>query len=115
RRAADRVLAHVRDAGCGPDGDLGAEGRAGRIARSVAAYLEYWQRWAQLWEFRPLLRARFVAGDEQLGRRFEALAQDFAYPEQLSIDHVAEIRRMRVRIEKERVKPADAGRFAFKL
>src|SRR5207248_2523243 len=85
------------------------------IARSVAAFLEYWQRWAQLWEFQALLRARFVAGDEHLGRRFESLAADFAYPASLSIDHLAEIRRMRVRIEKERVKPADAGRFAFKL
>jgi glutamate-ammonia-ligase adenylyltransferase len=81
----------------------------------VAAYLEYWQRWAQLWEFQALLRARFVAGDESLGRRFELLAEDFAYPEHLTIDQVTEIRRMRVRMEKERVKPADAGRFAFKL
>jgi glutamate-ammonia-ligase adenylyltransferase len=114
-RAAEQVLAHVREAGWEPDADLRPEGRAGPIARSVAAYLEYWQRWAKLWEFQSLLRARFVAGDEQLGRRFESLARDFAYPEQLSVDHVAEIRRMRVRIEKERVKPADAGRFAFKL
>jgi glutamate-ammonia-ligase adenylyltransferase len=114
-RAAERVVGNVRGAGWEPDADLRPEGRSGPIARSVAAYLEYWQRWAQLWEFQALLRARFVAGDEQLGRRFETLAADFAYPEQLSIDHVAEIRRMRVRIEKERVKPADAARFAFKL
>ena len=114
-RAAEHVMQAIRDAGWEPDADLRPEGRAGPIARSVAAYLEYWQRWAKLWEFQALLRARFVAGDEQLGRRFEVLAADFAYPEQLPIDHVAEIRRMRVRIEKERVKPADAGRFAFKL
>ena len=114
-RAAEEVIARVRAAGWEPDADLRPEGRAGPIARSVAAFLEYWQRWAQLWEFQALLRARFVAGDEQLGRRFESLAADFAYPPSLSIDHVAEIRRMRVRIEKERVKPADAGRFAFKL
>ena len=97
------------------DPDLRPEGRSGPIARSVTAFLEYWQRWAKLWEFQSLLRARFVAGDEQLGRRFESLAADFAYPELLPIEQVAEVRRMRVRIETERVKPADAGRFAFKL
>ena len=114
-RTAEEVIAAIRRAGWEPDADLRPEGRSGPIARSVAAFLEYWQRWAQLWEFQSLLRARFVAGDEQLGRRFELLAADFAYPSSLSIDHVAEIRRMRVRIEKERVRPADAGRFAFKL
>jgi [glutamine synthetase] adenylyltransferase / [glutamine synthetase]-adenylyl-L-tyrosine phosphorylase len=114
-RAAEEVIGSIRRAGWEPDADLRPEGRSGPIARSVAAFLEYWQRWAQLWEFQSLLRARFVAGDEQLGRRFELLASDFAYPPALSIDHVAEIRRMRVRIEKERVRPADAGRFAFKL
>jgi glutamate-ammonia-ligase adenylyltransferase len=114
-RAAESVMQTVREAGWDPDADLRPEGRAGPIARSVAAYLEYWQRWAKLWEFQALLRARFVAGNEQLGRRFEVLARDFAYPDQLPVEHLAEIRRMRVRIEKERVKPADAGRFAFKL
>jgi [glutamine synthetase] adenylyltransferase / [glutamine synthetase]-adenylyl-L-tyrosine phosphorylase len=114
-RAAEEVIASIRRAGWEPDADLRPEGRSGPIARSVAAFLEYWQRWAQLWEFQSLLRARFVAGDDQLGRRFELLAADFAYPPSLSIDHVAEIRRMRVRIEKERVRPVDAGRFAFKL
>ena len=114
-RSAEEVIAQVRAAGWEPDADLRPEGKSGPIARSVTAFLEYWQRWAQLWEFQSLLRARFVAGDEQLGRRFEALAADFAYPPSLPIEHVAEIRRMRVRIEKERVKPADAGRFAFKL
>ncbi|MFN2544761.1 MAG: DUF294 nucleotidyltransferase-like domain-containing protein [Actinomycetota bacterium] len=114
-RTAEHVLARIRDAGWEPDADLRPEGRAGPIARSIVAYLEYWQRWAKLWEFQALLRARVVAGDEQLGRRFQAVASDFAYPESLPVEHVAEIRRMRVRVERERVKPADAGRFAFKL
>src|SRR5207237_5164953 len=73
------------------------------------------ERWAEPWEFQSLLRARFVAGDEVLGRRFVSLASDFAYPEELPPSWVASIRRMRVRIERERVRPPDAGRFAFKL
>jgi len=36
-------------------------------------------------------------------------------PDYLPIERVGEIRRMRERIERERVKPQDAGRFHFKL
>ena len=114
-RAAERVLAGIREAGWEPDADLRPEGRAGPLARSLAAFLEYWERWAEPWEFQALLKARHVAGDRGLGRRFESLAEDLAYPEVLTIDRVAEMRRMRERIERERVRPREALRFHFKL
>jgi glutamate-ammonia-ligase adenylyltransferase len=112
---AERVIAGVRDAGWEPDADLRPEGRSGPLAKSLAAYLEYWERYAQTWEFQALTRARFVAGDEALGRRFGSLAGDFAYPEYLPVERVGEIRRMRERIERERVKPPEASVFHFKL
>jgi glutamate-ammonia-ligase adenylyltransferase len=113
---AERVMRGIRDAGWEPDADLRPEGRSGPLARSVAAYLEYWERYAELWEFQALLRARHVAGDEQLGRRFVLNAADFAYPpDGITVDRVAEIRRMRERIERERVKPPEATKFHFKL
>ncbi|MDP9343836.1 MAG: hypothetical protein M3Q23_17450 [Actinomycetota bacterium] len=112
---AERVLAGIRQAGWEPDPDLRPEGRSGPLARSVAAFLEYWERWAEPWEFQSLVRARFVAGDPGLGRRFESLAGDFAYPEQLPASWTAGIRRMRVRMERERVRPPEAARFAFKV
>jgi [glutamine synthetase] adenylyltransferase / [glutamine synthetase]-adenylyl-L-tyrosine phosphorylase len=115
RRAAEETLAGIRQRGFEADPDLRPEGRNGPLARSLVAYLEYWERWAQTWEFQALLKARAVAGDPGLGRRFELAAQDFAYPEVLPLDKVSEIRRMRVRMEEERVKPADARRFHFKL
>ena len=113
--AAERVIAGIREAGWEPDADLRPEGRSGPLAKSFAAYLEYWERYAETWEFQSLLRARFVAGDEALGRRFCSFAQDFAYPEYLPRERAAEIVRMRQRIERERVRPVDAGTFHFKL
>ena len=114
--AAERVLQHVREAGWEPDADLRPEGRNGPLARSIAGYLEYWSRYAETWEFQSLLRARAVAGDAALGRRFELNAADFAYPpEGLTVDRVGEIRHMRDRIERERVRPPEAARFHFKL
>lgn len=112
---AERVLAGIREAGWEPDADLRPEGRSGPLAKSFAAYLEYWERYAETWEFQALLRARFVAGDEALGNRFCSFAADFAYPEYLPVERVGEIRRMRDRIELERVRPAEAARFHFKL
>ncbi len=115
REVAEYVVAAIREAGWQADPDLRPEGKSGPLARSIASYLEYWQRWAQAWEFQSLLRARFVAGDESLGRRFMSNAADFAYPERLTFERVATVRRMRVRMEEERVRPKDARRFHFKL
>ncbi|HEX7246814.1 MAG TPA: DUF294 nucleotidyltransferase-like domain-containing protein, partial [Actinomycetota bacterium] len=115
-KLAEQVLRHIRDAGFTPDADLRPEGRNGPLARSIAGYLEYWQRYAEPWEFQALLRARAVAGDAGLGRRFELNAADAAFPPHgVTIDRVAEMRRMRERIERERVKPPEAARFHFKL
>ena len=104
---AERVMRLVREAGWELDADLRPEGRNGPLARSIAGFLEYWQRYAEPWEFQTLLRARAIAGDPDLGRRFELNAADVAFPpDGITIDRVAEIRRMRERIERERVKPA---------
>jgi glutamate-ammonia-ligase adenylyltransferase len=114
-RAAERVMESVRAQGWSIDADLRPEGKAGPLARSLVSFLEYWGRWAQTWEFQSLLRARFVGGDEALGGRFVANARDVAYPEVLTREQVVAIRRMRVRMEEERVRPKGAGRYHFKL
>jgi glutamate-ammonia-ligase adenylyltransferase len=113
--AAERALEALRARGWTPDPDLRPEGRSGPLARSLASYVEYWQRWAEVWEAQALLRARFVGGDPELGARFLAAAAPVAYPERLTFEQVAAIRRMRVRMEEERVRPRDARRFHFKL
>jgi glutamate-ammonia-ligase adenylyltransferase len=113
--AAERLLTHVRDAGWQADAALRPEGRNGPLARSMASYLEYWERWAETWEYQSLLRARFVAGEEGLGRRFLSNASDFAFPERLTFEQVAAVRRMRVRMEEERVRPREARRYHVKL
>ncbi|MGH2677520.1 MAG: hypothetical protein ACRDHB_04055 [Actinomycetota bacterium] len=115
RRSAEATLEGIRRRAFEPDPDLRPEGKNGPLARSMAAYLEYWERWGNTWEFQSLLKARAVAGDELLAKRFLLAAEDFAYPDFLPIERVAEIRRMRVRMEEERVRPPDARRFHFKL
>ncbi|CCH87340.1 Glutamate-ammonia-ligase adenylyltransferase [Modestobacter italicus] len=86
------------------DADLRPEGRQGALSRSLSAFAEYYQRWVSTWEVQALLRAEPVAGDEQLGRDFLALVDPLRYPAAgLTTDQVAEIRRIKARVDSERL------------
>jgi glutamate-ammonia-ligase adenylyltransferase len=94
---------------------LRPEGRQGPLARSLAAYQTYYDRWAKLWERHALLRGRFVAGDPDVGRRFEELAGAFLWDVPLSAEEVREIRQMKARIEHERIPIGEDPQFHLKL
>ncbi|MFS0702271.1 bifunctional glutamine-synthetase adenylyltransferase/deadenyltransferase, partial [Cellulomonas sp. 179-A 4D5 NHS] len=86
------------------DADLRPEGRNGPLTRSFDAYAEYYGRWSSPWESQALLRARPVAGDEELGRRFVGLVAPLRYPEGgLDAATVREVRRVKARVEAERL------------
>src|SRR5688500_9913283 len=86
------------------DADLRPEGRQGALVRSLDAFREYYERWVSVWEVQALLRAVPVAGDEQLGADFVALIDPIRYPAEGLIDEqVAEIRRIKARVERERL------------
>lgn len=92
------------DPALGIDADLRPEGRQGPLVRSLPAYQQYYDRWSKVWEAQALLRARFVCGDVALGRAFEALADAKRYPEAgLTREQVVEIRRIKARVETERL------------
>ena len=97
--------------------DLGLrpEGGQGRLARDLRGYQTYFDRWAQTWERQALLRARVVAGDGDLGERFLSLAHSFVWGRPLTDDDVADIRRMKARIERERIPPREDPQFHLKL
>ncbi|MGK5448885.1 bifunctional [glutamine synthetase] adenylyltransferase/[glutamine synthetase]-adenylyl-L-tyrosine phosphorylase [Streptomyces radiopugnans] len=92
------------------DADLRPEGRSGPLVRTLASYETYYRRWSQVWERHALLRAEPVAGDADLGRRFVELIDPLRYPEDgLGEDAVREIRRLKARMESERL-PRGADR-----
>ena len=97
------------------DLSLRPEGRNGSLARSLKAYEGYYERWAQVWERQALTRGRFVAGDPTVGRRFGAMARHFLWGSPLSDDDVFQIRRMKARIERERVPSGEDPEFHLKL
>ncbi|MGW0433868.1 bifunctional [glutamine synthetase] adenylyltransferase/[glutamine synthetase]-adenylyl-L-tyrosine phosphorylase [Micromonospora sp. NPDC003197] len=88
----------------GVDADLRPEGRQGPLVRSLAAYAQYYARWSKVWEAQALLRARFVCGDVDLGTEFETMIEPVRYPDRgLSREQVVEIRRIKARVETERL------------
>ncbi|MDG4756779.1 bifunctional [glutamine synthetase] adenylyltransferase/[glutamine synthetase]-adenylyl-L-tyrosine phosphorylase [Micromonospora sp. WMMD710] len=88
----------------GVDADLRPEGRQGPLVRSIAAYAQYYARWSRVWEAQALLRARFVCGDADLGAEFEAMIDPVRYPaDGLTREQVVEIRRIKARVETERL------------
>jgi glutamate-ammonia-ligase adenylyltransferase len=92
------------------DADLRPEGRQGPLVRSLAACRAYYERRASPWEAQALLRAEFAVGDAALGAEFIALADQYRYPERGVDGHaVREIRRIKARVEAERI-PRGADR-----
>ncbi|MET9648411.1 bifunctional [glutamine synthetase] adenylyltransferase/[glutamine synthetase]-adenylyl-L-tyrosine phosphorylase [Streptomyces syringium] len=86
------------------DADLRPEGKAGPMVRTLASYAAYYRRWSRVWESQALLRAEPVAGDAELGARFVDLIAPLRYPaEGLGEDAVREIRRLKARMETERL------------
>ena len=86
------------------DADLRPEGKSGPLVRTLASYAAYYRRWSLTWESHALLRAEPVAGDAGLGARFTELIDPLRYPAGgLDEDAVREIRRLKARMEAERL------------
>ena len=85
------------------DAGLRPEGRNGPVARSLAAYGEYYRRWSLSWEAQALLRARGVAGSVKLIRAFTEMADQVRYPASVDPQGLREIKRIKARVENERL------------
>jgi [glutamine synthetase] adenylyltransferase / [glutamine synthetase]-adenylyl-L-tyrosine phosphorylase len=86
------------------DANLRPEGRNGPLVRTLGAYAAYYEQWARPWEIQALLRAHAVAGDADLGQRFLLMADQTRYPpDGVTAETVQEIRRIKARVESERL------------
>ncbi len=87
------------------DLDIGLrpEGKNGAVVRSLRSYEAYYQRWSLTWEAQALLRARGVVGDHGLVQDFTALADRVRYPRKISENDVREVKRIKARVENERL------------
>jgi len=85
------------------DANLRPEGKNGPMVRSLDSYRAYYARWSLTWEAQALLRARGAAGDGALLADFEALADGVRFPTAISEQDVREVKRIKARVEAERL------------
>ena len=109
QKAAERQISELRKLAADPvldfelDIDLRPEGKNGPIARSLESYAAYYEKWANTWEAQALLRARVIAGSEELVTAFTALIDKYRYPTEVQQAAIIEIRRIKARVETERL------------
>jgi glutamate-ammonia-ligase adenylyltransferase len=81
------------------DANLRPEGRAGALVRTLRSHIGYYERWAKTWEFQALLKARAVAGDEELGAAYVDAVLPYVWSAADREGFVTEVQRMRQRVE----------------
>ena len=120
------------------DADLRPEGRNGALSRTVEMFDAYWRSNADTWERQAMSRARFIAGDAELGNTMRRSLDRFVlggasiedpsgrpgggsddrspFPTSgLSEQERRDIRRMKARIETERIPLGEDPDFHLKL
>jgi len=97
------------------DAGLRPEGRQGSMARSLEAFRSYWDHYALVWERQAMIRARPVAGDLDLGQRLIDQLAPAVWDGGLSDDDTREIRRIKARVERERIPANEDPAFHLKL
>ncbi len=98
------------------DADLRPEGKRGPLSRSLASYAAYYARWSHVWEAQALLRAAPLVGDAALTEEFLSLVSSVRYPPGgLTDEQVREIRRLKARMEAERLPRGVDPQLALKL
>ncbi|GGO92656.1 glutamate-ammonia-ligase adenylyltransferase [Nocardioides phosphati] len=86
------------------DADLRPEGRQGPLVRTLESYAAYYASWSRTWEAQALLRADAVVGDPELRERFTALIDPLRFPPGgIDDDAVLEVRRLKARVDAERL------------
>jgi glutamate-ammonia-ligase adenylyltransferase len=91
------------------DAGLRPEGKSGPLVRTLASHETYYRRWAKTWEFQALLKARPVAGDEDLGKAYVEALTPLVWSAAQRDGFVADVQAMRRRVV-EHVPVADADR-----
>jgi len=86
------------------DTGLRPEGKQGPLVRSLASYEAYYGKWSAVWESQALLRAEAMIGDEVLCAKFTSMVDPLRFPAAgLNVTDVREIRRIKARVDSERL------------
>lgn len=88
------------------DTRLRPNGRAGLLVSDIDQFQDYQQSQAWLWEHQALIRARWVAGDVSLKKRFNEIRRDVLMQPRNPRDTAETLHAMRVKQQQERQESA---------
>ena len=110
------LTAQSRDPSLEVDTGLRPEGRQGPLVRTLDSYAAYYGKWSAVWEAQALLRAAPIVGDPELRERFRELIDPLRFPEAgLTRNDVVEVRRIKARVDSERLPRGADPATHFKL
>jgi [glutamine synthetase] adenylyltransferase / [glutamine synthetase]-adenylyl-L-tyrosine phosphorylase len=95
------------------DTRLRPSGRSGSLVSSLAAFLRYHETSSQLWERQALIKARVIVAEPAFAETVAAVLDHVAYATEIDATGVAEIDRLRGRMEQE-LAHEQAGHFNIK-
>ncbi len=78
---------------------LRPQGQKGELTLPLDSYQTYYESWGRTWERMVLIRARPVAGDMGLGRKFMEAISPFVWRKSLDFSEIEEIRGLKKRID----------------
>ena len=109
---AERLLAtsaplRLRSANLEIDLRLRPWGRQGALVYSLRGAMAYYRDSGETWERQAALKARFVAGHAEVGRRFMRILHAVSFGRGVTPEEDAAIAAMKTRIETERLNPAE--------
>jgi glutamate-ammonia-ligase adenylyltransferase len=89
---------------------LRPEGSSGPLVRGLASTENYYAGYGETWERMALIKARGIAGDEELLYEFEHRFQPFIFPKAVSDELLTEIAALKERIERDLLDADDLHR-----
>ncbi len=80
------------------DAALRPEGNSGALVRTLESHVNYYNRWAETWEFQAQLKARPMTGDMELGQDYVDSLASLVWSAAEREDFVPDVQAMRRRV-----------------
>ncbi len=80
---------------------LRPHGGTGPLVPTLNSLISYYESWGAPWERQALIKGRYIAGTQELGKRFQDFVAALTYSRQLDESALEDIKRVKHRAERE--------------
>jgi glutamate-ammonia-ligase adenylyltransferase len=80
---------------------LRPHGSNGPLVPTIDSLMNYYESWSEPWERQALIKARFIAGCEEVGNRFQSFVSNFTLSRQLEEAALEDVKRVKHIAERE--------------